>query len=294
MYCQYNSLINRIAAFALGAAFALSPSLGRTENLLTERECSFVREYDVVNRFSFASDFSYMAHFVDAGPDCFACFRPLTKRHLDLRITLHGLGTLQGSESVAAALALYVTLMTEETDLSATYQLLQADEFADGGVIAVFFLNRANIQDAIDLFEGRPRFQAELAHFIRPDNTCYASNPMWNTSSEASMVFVNTEYDNSPEFVFSCVMQELYNATGLRGDPQGDIGLFSNLRWQGPRYSAPMYFDYGLRDRIMMRMLFDEVFTNGQDHEETLSEAQSIIEQCYREDRGTPKSPQIP
>lgn len=259
----------------------LAPDASVAQMLLSENDCAFIRRYDSENDYSFVSDFSYMAHHVDSGPDCNDCFLSLLRRGMDVRITLHGISILQESDSVAGALVMYSYLMMKETMLSVELETASLGEPLLGGWIAIFFIDRSNVHDAIDLFDGRPGFQRELSGFVRPENTCFTSMPEWTQHREISFVFINTEFNRSPDYISSCVRQELYNASGLRGDPQGDIGLFSNIRWRGQALPPPLYYNYGLRDQIMMRLLYDEAFSNGQTYQETFVDAQQIVSQCY-------------
>lgn len=67
----------------------------------------------------------------------------------------------------------------------------------------------------------------------------------------------------------NCVNEELYNFSGVPGDPIGLASLFSPTRFSGAALDPPIYEGFSLREGIVLRLVYDERMRNGQSRSET-------------------------
>ena len=246
---------------------------------LPPSECEFIDTYNRENEnYDFVSDFVYMAHTAESsGGGCRDCQRPLSKRQLDIEMSLIPSEEFQ-QDAFLHALTQFRLFVEETTDLGTSVRPIEDFNIWSGGTITFVFVDENNLRPLTEYFSPLPSAVAMIEGVVNPEIPCLGGLFEWSEVSEASIVFINAEHFNEPEDVSSCVREEAFNLLGLIGDPQGDESLFSDQRWRGENWPAPAYFGYGDRDFLLMRLFYRPIFQNGQLIDETRQEIQQIIQ----------------
>ncbi|MDX8352015.1 hypothetical protein [Cognatiyoonia sp. IB215182] len=269
----------RIALWGFVAIITCNAGLAQTSlNALTRSDCEFIETYDRENEtYTFASDFAHMAHNVEVSASgCRDCRSPLRKRQLDIEMSLVPAENMQYDAFLHAVTQ--VRLFIEgNTELSASVRPLQEPNLMNGGTIVFVFVDSNNRESLLDAFPDRPILSSVINTVTNPNVPCLLGLFEWTDASEPAFVFINAEFDNTPEKTASCVRQEAFNALGLRGDPQGDASLFSDEKWLGEVWPAPAFFAFGQRDELMIRLFYRSEFQPDQRYEETRAEITQII-----------------
>lgn len=109
---------------------------------------------------------------------------------------------------------------------------------------------------------------------------CLAMNTHWGASkTQYSEVWIKSDLD-APT-IANCIKEEMYNASGVPGDPIGLPSLFTPTEFSGEQLEPPLYESFSVRDRIVLFLIYDDRMQNGQSRGETVRLAREIIgEQC--------------
>lgn len=262
------------------AAFlsAIPGATDAQESMLSASDCEFIERYNQMNEYSFQSDFSYMIHYGGNVGGCVDCFVPLSRRTQDVEVSVVLVEDPALYDPISFGISRFVNLVQSETTVEVEILPIGSPNLHDGGTIVFFVVSSGNILTLQELFGSDPTFSSFLDEFEAGLAECGTVFFDWTEASEASYVFVSTIDDSSPEHIASCVMEEAYSAMGLAANPQGETGLFADIRWRGESIGGRGYWDYGLRDQLFMRLLYREEFQAGQSLSETQTKIREIVD----------------
>ncbi|MGZ2256241.1 hypothetical protein ACVC7O_02970 [Roseobacter sp. A03A-229] len=106
---------------------------------------------------------------------------------------------------------------------------------------------------------------------------CAGLNSVWQGELvEYSEVWIKADIGDVA--IANCVKEELYNVSGVPGDPIGLASLFSPTRFSGEALDPPVYKGFSLRDGIVLKLVYDARMRNGQPRADTERIAGAIID----------------
>lgn len=259
--------------FLLSAVVAVPAQEVRS---LTAVECDFVRQYNEYhNDHDFPFLVGHMAHTSELCEDGkgINCEIALAKREKPFFLTTDDalsidLATIVGTNvvytaeflSAFAGPSLDLKQKVEKHESIVHLILIEADEPANAYASA---------------------YPELLERFVATDAwPCAAVNSVWQGELvEYSEVWIKADIGDVA--IANCVKEELYNASGVPGDPIGLASLFSPTRFSGEALDPPIYEGFSLRDGIVLRLVYDPRMKIGQSREETERIAGELIEaQC--------------
>jgi hypothetical protein len=273
----------RLAAVFVAIAANMAPAAS-SDRGLTEAECAFIEQYDQNNAYSFVSDFVFMAHHSHAINGTEYVQNALTKRSLDISISIMIESQSRNFDAAISAISDFIDIASINTNISTEMLELGDVNLVQGGTFVIYLINENNYSKYADFFWrlGWRNNLIELERIIQPTSNCVGILGEWSSESEVSMAFIDTQHHDRPEQIAQCVREEAYNVMGLLGDPQGDESLFSNPMWRGPATSIEGDFGYGQRDHLMLKLLYRDEFVHGQSIDKTRDDIEYILsKECF-------------
>jgi len=241
---------------------------------LTPRECKYIEVYNrVIETKTLTDDAVHMAHNLElcSGGNT-NCEQPLKKRTRDYYLSLHPLNDPEYKGLMAVTAGMMRTFLEKATPLDT----LAGFERLGGDQITVFLVNDENAQTLID--KNQISDVALFKKFLKAKKTnCLSVAYDWEAlGQEYSEVWIKS--GQPKESLVHCFREEVYNASGIPGDPIGDASLYSDKRVQEEDAGYPIYQQLSTRDYIIMRLIYSEENRNGQSKAETKEIIDAIIE----------------
>lgn len=246
---------------------------GQLSAQLSENECDFIEAYEHHNSgHDFPLLVGHMAHTSELCEDGkgINCEIPLARRERPFFLTTIqalpiDLATIVGTNvaytaeflSTFAGPSLDVKPKVERHESRVRFILIEPDEPAN------------------TYSSAYPQF---LERFVATDAwPCAGVNSVWQGELvEYSEVWIKADIGDVA--MANCVKEELYNASGVPGDPIGLASLFSPTRFSGQALDPPVYEGFSLRDGIVLKLVYDARMQNGQPRADTERIAGEIIE----------------
>lgn len=259
---------NGLNAIAIAGVFASFFSTAVASEL-SENECSFVKIYEDVNgRGSFSDLIAHMAHDVEYCHSTGTCERGLRKRENPVKVTLDDGGSEKFNYLFDANLSYAVGVIGQLSGLD--FYSHEGPEEVTGQIHVILVhdgIYKERVSAVPDLFEK----------FVVSKNlSCVVTNFDWpNAEVEYSEVWIKTTI--SPKEFANCVKEEVYNASGVSGDPVGLDSLFSEDFFSNEIIDPPIFQNFDGRALIAMKMVYSEEMLNGQSRSRTKEISRKII-----------------
>ena len=241
---------------------------------LTPRECKYIGQYNrIMKTKTLTDDAVHMAHNLElCSGGKTNCEQPLRKRTRDYYISLHPLNDPEFKGLMAVTAALMQTFLEKAMPLDT----LPGFEALGGDQITIFLVNDENAQTLID--KNQISDVELFKKFLNARNTdCLSVAYDWYAlGQEYSEVWIKS--GQSKKSLVHCLREEVYNASGIPGDPIGDASLYSDKRVQEKDAGYPIFQQISSRDYIIMRLIYSEENKNGQSKAETREIIDAIIE----------------
>lgn len=239
----------------------------------TPAECKYIREYNrIIKTKTLTDDAVYMAHHLEVCPGGrINCEQPLRKRTRDYYISLHPLNDPEYLGLMAVTAGTMRTFLEEATSLDT----LAGYKSRGGDQITVFLVNDENAQILIE--KNQIGDVETFKKFLKAKKTdCLSVAYDWDAiGQEYSEVWIKS--GQSKKSLVHCFREEVYNASGVPGDPVGDASLYSDKRVQQKNAGHPIYQQLSSRDYVIMRLIYSEENKNGQSKAKTRSKIDAII-----------------
>ncbi len=239
--------------------------------------CDFIEKFNEQNETSFVENFVFMSHNRELCDDGTNCWEAISKRTLPVSITL-GQNLPSDPNLIEISVLNLGTLqvwLSEISNLEVELVSRNSQPKFGSGFIRVEIFDEEN-QDAI-LRQKTLQAKDYLENFLERDELkCIGFNGDWeNGGFEYSEVWIKS--DQSYEKISECLTEEVYNAFGVRSDPIGLASLYSDPRWLPEQSGTPNYTLLPIRDVWIMRLLYDELIENGDNHSVSTQKAERIL-----------------
>ncbi len=209
-----------------------------------------------------------MAHDVEYCHLADGCDKGLKKRTSPIQITIDDGGSEKTRKLFNANAAYTINLVNHLSGLE--FYLDEHPETVTG-VIHVILVGDSDESNQTSLV---PEF---FGKFLKSKKlTCLATNFDWpDAEIEYSEVWIKTS--TSPMRLANCVKEEIFNASGVPGDPIGLDSLFSEDSLSGETFGPPIFQNFDARPLIAMQLVYHNEMVNGQSPARTKEVSQNVI-----------------
>ncbi|RLK10133.1 hypothetical protein [Ruegeria conchae] len=255
-----------IAAGSILLAFATAAS-----SELSKPACDFIELYESIEgEGSFSDLVTHMPHDVEYCHLADGCDNGLKKRTSPIQITIEDGGSEETRKLFNVNLAYTVNIVSHLSGLK-----FYLDEYPDTvtGFIHVILVGDSEEIDQTTLV---PEF---FAKFLKSEKlTCLATNFDWhNADIEYSEVWIKTSI--SPKKFANCVKEEIFNASGVPGDPLGLDSLYSEDTFSSETFGPPIFQNFDARPLIAMQLIYLDEMVNGQSRAQTEETVKRVIDE---------------
>ncbi|MEW2916744.1 hypothetical protein AB1A64_06695 [Ruegeria sp. ANG10] len=256
---------------AAGTVFLAFTTAANTE--LSKNACDYIELYESIKgEGSFPDLVAHMAHDVEYCHSPDGCDNGLKKRTGPIQITLDNGSSEAIRKIFDANLAYTVNIVRQLSGLK-----FYLDEHPETVTGIIHILLVGDVAET-NLTSFEPEF---FSKFLKSEKlTCLVTNFDWpNAEIEYSEVWIKTSI--SPEMFANCVKEEIFNASGVPGDPIGLDSLISKDTFSSEIFGPPIFQNFDGRALIAMQLVYLDEMVNGQSRARTREVArQSINKFC--------------
>lgn len=264
-------ILPRLILVSLASVLITVPAASTETLKLSREDCDFIWSYNQHYRdHDFPFLVGHMARTLEWCQTGLNCTVPFKKRTEDFYVTTYGHRSGSSiSEVYGDNMAYFSNFLFENTGLRFFPSTIVDDDTLSR--IHIIFVN-PNI--ATDDLSAADEW---LDFFVSNDDLmCIGLGFDWmDRPTEYSEVFIKSDIE--PEILANCLKEEVYNTSGVPGDPMGLDSIFSSTPFSGKKVGPPIFEEFSRREAIVMKLVYDPRMKTGQLRPETEKIANELI-----------------